>query len=58
MTESTCGRIYKLSGDYDVSSDGQRSVIPKFNPESSDSPRAPEVLNWFQQLKQHFGGAK
>jgi hypothetical protein len=40
MTESTCGRIYKLSGDYDVSSDGQRSVIPKFNPESSDSPRA------------------
>jgi hypothetical protein len=40
MTESTCGCIHKVSGDYDVSSDGQRSVIPKSNPETSDSPRA------------------
>jgi hypothetical protein len=57
MTESTCGRIYKLSGDYDVSSDGQRSVISNLIL-SLQIVLAPEVLNWFQELKQHFGGAK
>lgn len=52
MPESTSGRIYKLSSDYDVSSDGQRFVVPKVNPESDDSPRARVILNWFSQLKQ------
>ena len=54
MPESTSGRIYKLSSDYDVSNDGQRFVIPKSNPESSDSPRARVILNWFSDVKQRF----
>ena len=58
MPESTSGRIYKLSSDYDVSSDGQRFVIPKSNPESVDSPRARVILNWFSELKQRYAAVK
>jgi len=58
MPESTSGRIYKLSSDYDVSSDGQRFVIPKSNPESADSPRAKVILNWFSEVKQRYAAVK
>ena len=58
LPESTSGRIYKLSSDYDVSRDGQRFVVPKFNPESSDSPRGRVVLNWFAELKQRLRDVK
>jgi len=57
MPESTSGRIYRLSSDYDVSKDGQRFVIPKSNPTSSDSPRATVILNWLSDLEQRFGAA-
>ena len=53
IPESTGGRIYRMSSDYDVSRDGERFVVPKPNPESSDSVRARVILNWFSDLKQH-----
>ena len=58
MPESTSGRMYKLSSDYDVSSDGQRFIIPKSNPESADNPRARLILNWFSELKQRLAAAR
>jgi len=55
MPESSSGPIYRLSSEYDVSKDGQRFLIPKPNPESSDSPRARVILSWFSDLKQRLG---
>jgi Tol biopolymer transport system component len=55
MPESTSGSMYRLSSKYDVSKDGQRFVVPKSNPESSDTPRARVILNWFSDLKQRLG---
>jgi len=55
MPESTSRRIYRMSSDYDVSKDGERFVIPKSNPESSDSLRARVILNWFSDVKQRLG---
>lgn len=52
IPESTSGRIYRMSSDYDVSRDGERFVVPKPNPESSDSVRARVILHWFSDLKQ------
>ena len=54
MPESSSGSMYRLSSGYDVSKDAQRFVIPKSNPESSDSPRARVILNWFSELKQRL----
>jgi serine/threonine protein kinase/Tol biopolymer transport system component len=58
MPESTSGRMYSISGDYDVSKDGERFVIPKPNPESADSTRARVILSWFSELKQRLAGVK
>ena len=57
MPESPSGSAYRFSSKYDVSKDGQRFVIPKSNPESSDSPRARVILNWFSDLKQRLSAA-
>ncbi len=49
--EDSSGIAYHLMADYDVSNDGRRFVFPKYNPESSNVPRATVILDWFVELK-------
>jgi serine/threonine protein kinase/Tol biopolymer transport system component len=49
--EDSSGMAYGLMADYDVSNDGRRFVFPKYNPDSSNVPRARVILDWFFELK-------
>jgi serine/threonine-protein kinase len=51
MPEESSGRAYEFMADYDISKDGSRFVTPKYNPNSTNVPRARVILNWFAELK-------
>jgi serine/threonine protein kinase/Tol biopolymer transport system component len=51
LQEDSSGRAYDFMADYDVSNDGRRFVFPKYNPNSSNVPRARVILGWFSELK-------
>jgi eukaryotic-like serine/threonine-protein kinase len=51
MVEDSSGKAYDFMADYDVSNDGRRFVLPKYNPNSSNTPRIRMMLDWFSELK-------
>lgn len=57
--DSASGRAYGgFMPDYDVANDGRRFVLPKYNPRSSNAPRARVILGWSAELKRLAGTGK
>ena len=58
MPEDSSGMAYDFMADYDVSNDGRRFVLPKYNPSPSNLPRARVILGWFSELKRLTSSGK
>jgi serine/threonine-protein kinase len=58
MPVESSGRAYEFMADFDISKDGDRFVTPKYNPNSSNVPRARIILDWFSELKRLTSAGK
>jgi len=58
MPVKSSGRAYEFMADFDISKDGGRFVTPKYNPNSSNVPRARIILDWFSELKRLTSAGK
>jgi serine/threonine protein kinase len=58
QVDSSGGAYRGFLADYDVANDGRRFVFPKYNPKSSNAPRARIILGWSAELKRLAGTGK